>query len=179
MNAPNITAWLIIALGIAAAWHAIIEVIVLPTVRQTVRFKLFALRDQLRALKAEHPDECEDEAFHMLDDSLSWRMDNLPRLAFRFVHDWTAKVKATPSLAKEVERRLAVLESCKLPDYVTIQSESNKLTLEAIAFNSIGWAIYLLPVVYAMTVWEKIATAARRVNVMPEDDVAALKLCPA
>lgn len=166
----NILAWMIIGLAAAALWHFVFEAILLPTIRQEIQFKLFTLRDELRALKANEPEACGDEPFHLLDTSLSWRMDHLESITISFLKRTRDRLRGDSEFRTEVERRLAVLESCKLPEYVRIRQQSNALTLDIVTANSGGWIVYILPIAYTMFIWDKLKSAVRKVNAMPEQE---------
>ncbi|MBI5770894.1 MAG: hypothetical protein HZA93_24160 [Verrucomicrobia bacterium] len=176
---PTVISWLVVVLALACAWHFIYEAIVLPSLLQHTRFKLFALRDRLRALKAESPVQCADEPFHLLDNSLSWRMDNLPRLTIVYAQRLHRRIERDAALREQLESRARLLESCQLPEFVEIWKESNVLTTHALGINSGGWFIYLLPIAYVMAIWDGIQRLVRSVNVIPEEELTTLQACPA
>jgi hypothetical protein len=176
---PNIIAWAIIFLTVVVLWHGIYELLILPTLRRSIRFKLFALRDRLRDFKAEHSHQCPDEAFRLLDEALSWQTDNLPGLTFPLLHRVTELLKDNVELRSALARRLTILNSCKLHEYVDIRKEASQLTLRTIALNSGGWVIYLVPIVYPWMAWETFRKNVSRLNALPSDEVDTLKACPA
>ncbi len=150
----NALSYLIIGIGALSLWHLFYENVVVPSLRLDCRFKLFALRDRLRDLKFNSPIQCEDATFHMLDDSLSWQMDNLPKLNFVLLRKAELRTKAEPDFKKRVDDRCAILRNCQLPEYKKIQMEQAKLTLDMLVLNSGGWAIYLVPVAIVMFMWD-------------------------
>jgi hypothetical protein len=157
----NVLAYSIIGLGVVAVWHFIFELIILPSLRQQLKFKIFDLRDRLRTLKADHSTQCGNAAFHQLDDSLSWQIDNQHKLTFSLIHDTTAELKNNPDLHAKVEKRLADLNSCELPEYRSIREERNKLFTQALIANSLGWAIYLVPILFICMAMEKIVQTTK------------------
>lgn len=176
---PNFIAWIIITLGALTLWHAVYELILLPSFRRSIRFRLFALRDRLREFKSEHSNQCSDEAFHLLDDMLSWQTDHLPRLTYQLLERSAALLRENSVLRDEVARRMQTLNSCKLEEYVSIRKESSQLVLRTMALNSGGWIVYLVPIVYSWIIGEKIFKSAQRLSAMPSEQVERLQGCPA
>ena len=176
---PNSIAWAIILLAGVALWHGIYELLILPTLRRSIRFKFFALRDRLRDFKVEHPQQCSDDTFHLLDGGLSWQMDNLPRLTFPLLHRVAELLKSNHELRSEVARRLTILNACKLPEYVSIRQEAAQLTMRTIGLNSGGWAVYLLPIAYPWIIIDTIRKRVSRLNALSSEEVDTLQACPA
>lgn len=161
----------IIFTGFVAVWHLVYEAILLPSKRQDIRFQLFALRDRLRNFKSEHPKQCGDDTFHMLDDSMSWYMDNLHKLTFSFLHETHRKLDTDDGFKTKVERRTRVLEQCELSEYKDIRARANHLLMETFIVNAGGWFIYLVPIALGLVVKDKIVATIKAVAGLSSHDL--------
>jgi hypothetical protein len=157
----NTISYILIAIGFIGLWHFVYEAILLPSMRQNLRFQVFALRDRLRTLKAEHPKQCEDAPFHMLDQSLSWQMNNLHKVTLLFLLETAKRKEHDKDFAEHVKKRIALAESCKLPEFVELLKLRQKLYEDTLALNSGGMFVYLVPVVIAAITWQKIRRYAK------------------
>ena len=163
----NIIAWALIGLAFASLWHFVYEAILLPSIRQNLRHKIFALRDRLRAFKAENPAQCSDETFGLMDEQLSWLIHNLPKITFSLVSQSERLLKRNAELRDEVAQRVKILKGCQLNEYVEIRKEAAELTMRTLAYNSGGWIVYLVPIVYPVLWWDKLSKRAQRATSLP------------
>jgi hypothetical protein len=108
--------------------------IILPGIRMSLRYRVFALRDQLRKLVIEGRIEENDKAFQLLHDRLNFMCISLSRL------DLARVIQASSSLDDETKARVAnymrVMEAA--PDEVQkIFKESLNVIMLALTCNSL------------------------------------------
>lgn len=152
----NILAYIIIALGMIAAWHFIYESILLPSFRQQFRFELYQLRDQLREVKAQFPKQCENASFHVLDNSISWQIDNQHKLTCSLLKQTEVQLKNDAEFREKVEHRVKAVEACQLPDYTAVVAARTELFKKALIFNSLSWVPYVFPLIVAWSMAESV-----------------------
>ena len=69
---------LFIILCCLAGYHLMYESVILPTIRMSVRYKIFKVRDRLRAEKIKKGDELDDSVYRIVEDNLNNALFFLP-----------------------------------------------------------------------------------------------------
>lgn len=143
-------AWLLIILGVIACIHFVYEGIIVPSCRRKIRYALFALRDDLRALLAEEGDNLDLTVFSNMQDSINASLRFLHHIDIRFLYEARKEFRKNESLANRVSRRYAEVLNCDLKALQNIRKESMRLFLEAFAINSMGFLLMMTPIWLAM-----------------------------
>lgn len=177
----NITlmAYLIISLGAIAVWHFAYDAILLPSFRQDIRFKLYQLRDRLREVKSENPSQLPNDAFHLVDDSLSWQIDNQHRLTFSLLARTEECIKANPEFAEKIKKRVETINASQIYDYQQIRIQQVRLLKRALLYNAFGWAIYLIPIGLVLAMMERIVRTVKVWGSMSEGELDKMSPCGA
>jgi hypothetical protein len=137
-------ATLIVILFILAIWHLVIESIIMPSVRFSLRCKLFALRDDLRKSRHELRETASENVISGLDHSITTTIRVLPHINFSLLTELQNAIKADDNLNQKVKERIKALDSCKNDEIQRIANEQRKYTSYAFLANISGWAIYLV-----------------------------------
>jgi hypothetical protein len=137
--------YLIIGLIFLAVMHFIYESIVAPSLRLRVRFELFSLRDELRALKVEHGDRLDDKHFNYLQDSINSIIFILPRIEIFTLAHIRQSVGKDARLNARLTERQKILDDCDIPEMGNIRKRSIDLSIDALGINSGMWVVYILP----------------------------------
>lgn len=136
----------IITLGVIAIVHFVYESIIAPSMRMHLRNKLFELRDEIRAVRAEGIQANDEEAFWYTHDGINNLLD---RLSWMTLH---ARVTATMAYAEDAElqklvhERKAMLDRCKDQRIRAIFDKTSHVVEEAFVVNMGAWAIYVVPI---------------------------------
>lgn len=142
------TVWLIGLLCFLALWHFIVEAIIVPSERATIRLRLFAVRDKLRNMAA---DKLTNE--YEFEEAQS-KLNNLIRLAPSIdaflISKWTAKLKTDKELAQRIEKRQTEFESKASKEVKDLISDAIKIGTDAVRINSLSWIIYLVPIIFGL-----------------------------
>jgi hypothetical protein len=134
------------ALIVMAFYHFIYESIIAPSARLKLRFKLLALRDQLRSLKIASAHEFEDRHFSHLQDSFNRLIALLSRFDLATVHRVESEIERNPELKARAASRAAILDDCKVAEAQQIRVASLEIATQALAINSGGgWLVYGVP----------------------------------
>ncbi|OHX67390.1 hypothetical protein [Flammeovirga pacifica] len=136
-----------------AIFHFVYEGIILPNKRLEYRYKLFALRDQLRVLKSNNEKELNDELFLILDDSISTTIQYLPYFSLSFLRDAEKILNKDDKYIEIVEERKKKFNNCKIEEFHEIKNKLSDYSFDVLAFNSGGWLpigfpVYLLGKVF-------------------------------
>src|SRR5215213_10262893 len=127
---------IILALPLLAVAHFVFESILAPSLRLRLRFKFFALRDALRALKIACDSKLDDKHFDYLEESINTFIGVLPRIDFAMVTASELEYRRDEEFRRRVDQRLMVLDDCVIPDAKEIRTKTLRLATWALAVNS-------------------------------------------
>lgn len=116
--------------------HFIYESILAPSWRLSLRFKLFALRDEARALKAGCPDLLDNQHYAHLEDSIDTMIAVLHRYDIATFVAAELRYRRDPAFRKRIDSRASSLDDCGIPQAQSIRRRSVELIARAIAVNS-------------------------------------------
>jgi hypothetical protein len=116
--------------------HFIYESILAPSWRLSLRYRLFALRDELRALKADCGVRLDDEHFAYLQTSIDTMIAMLHRYDVAAIAASELQYRRDPEFRRRVDVRAKMLEDCTLPQAQSIRRRSVELIARATAVNS-------------------------------------------
>jgi hypothetical protein len=177
-----------ILLFVLGLFHFLYESIIAPSIREVLRYKLFALRDDLRQLKHDEPNACSDEVFVILQESLNNSINLTKIVTWRLINQIKHLIANNPIVRAEVERRRRILASCPSQLVRQIREKQLDLLIWATAVNNGGALFYvwlLLPffvIFWAIQRWKRgIAAAFRQVEVvidLPEEQYKRESLHP-
>ena len=166
---------LFFALLILAVVHFIYEGIIAPSLRLDLRFQLFCLRDRSRFMKAELEDGFPSDAFCLQQNSINNAISLLPFLNIVLIRQALAAFKKDDALVKQVQERLAIIESCRVPEVQKIEEETNHLLIRALVINNAGLLLYLVPVIVPVALTtqalEKLTLWLKKTVAVPEQDI--------
>ena len=137
---------LILVLTTIAILHFIYEGIIAPSLRMHLRNKLFELRDEARAIKAEGLNPEDEEAFWYTHDGINNLLDRLSWLTLHARITTMHSFRDDPELQALVRKRKAMLDSCKDQRIRDIFNRTSVILEETFNINMGAWAIYLIPI---------------------------------
>ncbi|UCE59291.1 MAG: hypothetical protein JSU63_17840 [Phycisphaerales bacterium] len=140
-----ITAILILVLIVLALWHFVCDGIMAPSLRLRVRYKLFAIRDSLRALQS-RDSEIGSGVFRMLHENINTAIELVPALSVSLIVKAEQRFREDPELREWVDARVKILDSCPIEEVHVIRDRMNTLVRDALFINAAGWLIWLVPI---------------------------------
>ena len=173
----------VIILLIALAFlHFIYEGIIAPSIRQKLRFRLFALRDRVRNLKVEHGDELEDRTFNYLQDSINTTIRLIHSINVIDLCRIYRDVSKDERLSQIIEKRNQAIEQSPIAEIKLVRHESLKAFTLALLTNHGGLCLYVFPVlfviviisVFSAIVVDSVMSAVATVLAMPKRDIDRL-----
>lgn len=172
-------AYFFIALFVFALYHFIYEAILAPSLRLDLRFEAFILRDELRNLKINNAEALHDRHFNYLQDSINTLIAMLARFDLATISQIENEIKRDPELQKRAELRLAALDDCEFPEAKRIRRASIAIASKALAVNSGGWLIYVVPGFMAIAIYLGLSSWRRRIKaVISISEVDMMKVAP-
>ncbi len=163
---------LILLFALFSAFHFVYEGIVLPTLRTRLRFKLFALRDNLRRAKIQLGSQVEDSVFLYLERSINSSIRFLEHLDLETMYAARRFIESNPALLEDVKRRMKTLDECPVEEIRAIRSEHRTIVQEALAANGLALLAYIVPIVVAVVFLQRIKHTLDEVILLPEPTMA-------
>ena len=163
--------YFILGLLLLAGWHFVYESILAPSFRLSLRYELFALRDELRKLKLSHGDELDERHYGFLQDSLNSMIAMLARYDLMTLSLVDREYSRNGEFRKRCEARAKVLDDCRIPDARAIRKRSVKIAVKAFVVNSGGWLVYVLPFVIGKVGYEWLKSRLRLSISLSESDL--------
>lgn len=116
--------------------HFIYESTLAPSWRLRLRFRLFALRDEVRTLKGACRDPLEDRHYAYLLESINTMIAMLHRYDIAAIVAAEFRYHRDTEFRIHVDTRATILDDCNLPQAQNIRRSSVDLVARAIAVNS-------------------------------------------
>ena len=157
-----------------AGLHFIFEGIILPSIRQNMRNKLFALRDRLRMEFINGLEKHDIEAFNLIHEAINMFVNRLPLLNINVMVEVESAIRHDQKLKESVERRSNIMTSCKNENIKIISKELNKIIIESFVLNAGGWLIYILPLAVAMGLWKRIIGDCKKLIAVPHHNIGKI-----
>lgn len=131
---------------ILVVFHFIYDGIIAPSLRHEIRLELFELRDRLRMLKIEHNEQLSDELFAELQDTINKQIRILHEINILGVIEAIQFSRNNNEMDAEIRNFETLLNNCELEEIKDISNKTAFAFMKAIAANSGGWAIFVIPV---------------------------------
>lgn len=161
---------LIFIIAFLALFHFVYESILAPSFRLSLRFKLFALRDELRALKIECGARLDDKHFHFLQDSINALISVLFRVDITLMAIAVQSYKTDPEFRRRVDERAKILDDCTVEPAREIRRKSLWIFAQALAVNCGIFFTIVAPIAIGHAGYSEIKSRVRKVASLSEQD---------
>jgi hypothetical protein len=111
--------------------------------------RLFALRDELHDLKVRGGASYAEQQFIALNESLSALISSLERFDIAMLAAVEREVRRNPVLRSRAEAHASLLDASETPVVQDIWRRSLHLAATAVAVNSGGWCVFVVPLALA------------------------------
>lgn len=156
--------------AISYVYHGIIA----PSIRDELRYQLFALRDRLRWLRHDHGAECSEELFLLLDEGISRWINRLPLLTLSLMVKLELKMESDREFQKAVKHSRRLIAECGLAEVDEIVRDMNRVFDKALVCNTLGWVPLVLLALWVSSTVRRIRTAVSDVALIRNDQAAGL-----
>ena len=161
----------ILARLVIPMWHFFWESIVLPSLRLRMRFRLFALRDELRSMRITNPAILEESVFIEAERRINATIQVLPSVDPFVLQRFHKELSADKPLIEKIEKRAAQFEAKAPAQVLQLMDETAKIGLCTAFANSGAWAIYAIPLATAIFLLKKLKLAVREVVTAPPHEL--------
>lgn len=134
------TFYILLILGL---WHWVYEGIIAPSLRHTLRYKFFDLRDQLRFMYFKGLNENEERAYHLLDGAVCRSIQAIPFINLGNYFRIKNTVN-TEQLREEIRESQAIVSNSDNDLIKDIDRKISRYTGEALVINHGGYLPYLI-----------------------------------
>jgi len=174
---------LFLIIAFFAILHFVLESILVPSGRQSLRFDLFEIRDRLRQVKAEYGKVLDTEVYRFLEGSINNTLRHMHLINISVIIDVAKKINSNPDLKKEIQKRSEILNRCQLEEIKKIQKDYVQAFGKIVALNSMGWLIYLIPFIPIIFFYKKCKKSVKDIlfipdkeleDILPEDTINAV-----
>jgi hypothetical protein len=167
--------FLLIVLFTLALFHWAYEAAIAPSVRLGTRYRLFALRDELRNFVARNGVKLNDPAIQLLEESINSTIEYMPGINFGFILAFHQRCSSDESFRKRVEYRRQVIEAFEAPpEFHALRKRFEHIFRDVTILNGGGWFVYLVPIALVGICWEWLRRLIVRLCVVPFHDFPAL-----
>jgi hypothetical protein len=163
--------YLLAALILLSIVHFAYESIIAPSLRLSLRYKLFALRDEVRELKMVYGSSLADRHFHYVQDSLNALLSVLYRFDLAALMALEHELKHNTELRKRVEVRAVGLDDCAIAEVKLIREKTFRIAVQALIVNNGFWAVCAVPVLAASWGVAKLKRLIRESVSLSESDI--------
>jgi len=167
----TVMAIVILAMAALAAFHFVYTGILLPSIRFSLRLRLYALRDQLRRIQVEDKEAFPAEVFEVLQTGINNSVNLLPRINAFLIHDVAERIKSNAKLKGELASRRAIIEESKDPRVKKIDREIDDVLTKALHYNMLPWSVYLIPLVALVFLLRRLTGQVKEISIIPETKI--------
>lgn len=161
----------IVGMILIALFHFIYDGILLPSIHLDLRFRLFALRDELRDLKMQYRDSIDDEVYQIIQSSINNAVNILPQINVSMLIKTQKLVEIDKNLKEKIRKNDRKIEECAVKECKVIRQKSLRCLTYAFFANGGAWFLYLIPIFYTLFVVKKLTLTMKELIVIPENDI--------
>jgi hypothetical protein len=162
--------FIFLAAGLALL-HFVYEGILAPSFRLHLRFRLFALRDELRRIKVVKGETLDGNVFAYVQEKINVGLKVLSRTDIELVWRTHMLINENPALANRIERRIRLVRDCPLDEIISIDRQVGRVAIMAFTVNSGMWAIYVVPLILAAICLRGLVVTVKKLLFIPEGEV--------
>ena len=146
---------------VLACVHLAYEMIVAPSLRLVLKFKLFALRDRARYAQRAATTDAEKAAACLITEGLDRTMLGLRRLSLAAVVRASDAYSNNEAIRNEVDFEIGFIDSHGSSELKSIHREANNVFIMAAAVGSGGLMFYMVPAVLMIVFFGRLMQAAQ------------------
>lgn len=163
--------YLFVFFTITTLLHYLYDSVVVPTLRLRLRYKLFAIRDEVRWLMIQNQGKPGIKALQELHASVNGSLLWLPAIDFHTMLSLRRALDADSELSRAYAYREELFLNCEIPDVPSLRDRMTDVVFNGFLVNSGAWFIYLVPLFMVVTMCEKFAGLVRKGTALGDGEV--------
>jgi hypothetical protein len=152
--------------------------IFVPIAHRIIRYRLFALRDQLRTAHYAHDSEVCPETFGLLQTGLNNLINFVPHISLYSMIRIGNFLYKNPTIANKRAEKLRILDNCSNAEVSCIREKTQELFNATIAVNNGMLLLYLFPfvliAVFAKFLIMKFMNILQEILYIPEKELSGI-----
>lgn len=156
--------WIFFGLALLATWHFVYEGILAPSLRMSLRYRIFELRDQLRTEM--YSDD--SEASTILQSQMNTSLQVLSEISISDAYQVRKYIRANPNAQEEARRRMVIVENSANPKLKKLADQLSSIIIRAFVVNTGGWIVYVVPLALSWILLKKLRNGVRVLLNLPE-----------
>ena len=148
--------WFVVFMFVAVMCHFIYEGIVAPSLRMNLRYRLFAIRDELRELISEKDTDVPIQAFKTFQDDINHSVSNLGSFHVSTLFQVRRAMKLDKELEAGSKAEIDLVRSVENPEFSALRKRFLSVLLTAFVANSAGLFAWVVPAVLAQVFLGKV-----------------------
>ena len=163
-------------LGIFAVLHFFVEAILVPSWRLQLRYRLFELRDRLRALEVEdrYPGATVRQVCQRLESSINTAISLVPKIGPRLIYEFQQRLASDDGLRRTIDERIAYVENNAPAEVRALNAEVARILRDACAANTAGWVVYVFPALLALLFYDSVAKRTSELSALSDSETERL-----
>ncbi len=148
--------WLIFAAIVFSVLHFIYEGVIAPSLRMHFRYRLFAIRDELRNELTSFPQHLHDEAYSELQEGINRAIAAMAQVHVSTIIRGRRWLKNNPQAAKEIENRRKRMNRCADPTFKRLREQFSSMFVWVLLVNSGGLFFWIVPPIVAILSFHRV-----------------------
>ena len=141
---------LVLVCLLVAVLSLIFSGIIAPTIHDHLRYRLFEIRDDLREMMYERPEDISLEQAKLLHTGINNSINSLRYINFYTCHNMKKSLDQDDNLRRRVEDNRKIIESCESEQFKLMYARTKDTLLYAFLVNITMWFILLVPFALAI-----------------------------
>lgn len=162
--------YLILVLIGIAMYHFVYEGVIAPSIRVSLRNRLFVIRDELRSINIAGIKKCDEQAFWVVHEGINSYINRLPYLTLRGRAAAMTAYREDSELRSRVEKRVELLTACEDKRITDLLARASAVVEEAFIVNMGGTFIYIVPLAVLAMSLDGLRNLAKKLVLTPERD---------
>jgi hypothetical protein len=144
----------------------ILDGIVAPSEQMLVRFALFKTAEEVDDL-ADSP-KVGARVVERLRGMTYTLVNNMPRFTIMTLAILKVRMEHDEKFREEARARVAVIDECDVEEVKEVRLHIVRLADKVLAWNSIGWVVFLIPILMCAVLYERIQFGIRTLLTTPQ-----------
>lgn len=163
----------IITIGFMSTFYFIYEAIILPTIRLSLRFKLFALRDEIRdmILDCELQNKPVEKALLIQQSAINNSIKMLSKVDSTLIYRFVDEMNRDHAMKNRVQERIKTVEEYSSQEFQNIAKNTVRIFRQALIANMGAWFIYLVPIGICFFLITRIKNSIKISLAVPEGEL--------
>lgn len=157
-----------------AIWHFVVDGILAPSHQFIVKAELLRTIRGLDEVKRACGHDADLRAYRILRRAAESLLRHQSAYSVVSVVQTIGRLSSDPELQRQVAERSEILEGSTHPELRAVRGQIARLARTTLSWNSVGWTIYVIPILVAAAMWRSTHNVIKALLTMPEPQLAKM-----